>query len=83
MSHLDVIVRCDDEGDKHMVYIAPKEDDFPSEENPAAELEGDDNIVRFEKFGITIDSGVEYKWRVDCVEESKRRTGDVWHFTMK
>ena len=66
-----------------MVYIAPKDGEFPPEETPTAKLEGDDNIVSFEKFGIIIDSGVEYKWKVDCVEESKRRIGDVWHFTMK
>ena len=65
-----------------MIYISQKDDDFPPEDNPTAELEGNDNIVSFAKFDISIEPGKEYQWRVDCVQESKRRTGDVWYFTM-
>ena len=77
------IGRCNNEGDKHLVYIAPEDDEFPSEENPTAELQGDNNIVSFLKFDILINPNIEYKWRVDCVQETIRRTGDVWYFTMK
>ena len=65
-----------------MVYIAAKDEDFPPEDTPAAELQGDDNIVSFSRFDIQINQGIEYKWRVDCVQETMRRTGEVWYFTM-
>ena len=67
-----------------MVYIAQKDKDFPPNKNPTAELVGDDNIVSFSNIDITIKPGVQYKWRVDCVEgaTSNRRIGDTWDFTM-
>ena len=67
-----------------MVYIAPKDNDFPPKDEPTAELADDDNIVYLSDIDVTIESGEKYKWRVDCVEGTtmKRRTGDVWTFTM-
>ena len=68
-----------------MVYIVPKDNDFPPKDEPTAELIHDDNILYLSDIDVTIESGEKYKWRVDCVEgsdEMKRRTGDVWTFTM-
>ena len=67
-----------------MAYIALDNKDFPPVNQPTAELSGDDNIIALKDIVINISSGKLYKWRVDCVEgaTNKRRTGDVWHFTM-
>ena len=67
-----------------MVYISLKEEEFPLINNPTIELEGNDNIVSFDDISDKIISGVEYKWRVDCVEgiTKKRRQGDIWVFKM-
>ena len=67
-----------------MAYITLDTDDFPPVNQPTAELYGEDNIIAFENIDFTIKSGKLYKWRVDCVEgdTKKRRTGDVWRFTM-
>jgi len=80
--------RCNDEGDKHAIYIAQSDNDFPADDLPSAELAGDDNIVAFSGIDVQISSGVQYKWRVDCVkaatlkQASQRRTGETWTFTM-
>ena len=66
-----------------MVYVSLESEDFPSVDNPNMELSGDDNIIALQDLEITISSGELYKWRVDCVQNgNKRRSGDVWHFTM-
>lgn len=76
--------RCTDSTDRHLVYIANKEDEFPSVDNPTMELQGKDNIVSFADLQKEIVLGAEYKWRVDCVEgkTDERRQGDTWLFTM-
>ena len=75
--------RCNGKNDEHMVYVSLESEDFPSVENPSMKLSGDDNIIPLEDLDITISSGELYKWRVDCVPNgNKRRSGDVWHFTM-
>ncbi len=68
-----------------MVYVAKKDSDFPSNDEPSAEITGDNNVVVFEDIEFTIESGTEYKWRVDCLEgeTSIRRRGDTWAFTMQ
>ena len=78
------VCRCDDEVDKHSVYIARNNQDFPSLDKPSFELSGDDNIIPINAIDITINSGEPYKWRVDCVKgiNNMRITGDVWVFTM-
>ena len=67
-----------------MIYITPKEEEFPELDHPTIELGGNDNIVSFDDIENKIISGLEYKWRVDCVEgiTKKRRQGNVWVFTM-
>ncbi len=67
-----------------MTYISLDNDDFPPINQPTAELYGDENIIAFKDINVNIKSGKIYKWRVDCVEGAtkKRRTGDVWKFTM-
>ena len=66
-----------------MVYVSLESEDFPSADNPNMKLSGDDNMIPLEDLDITISSGELYKWRVDCVPNgNKRRSGDVWHFTM-
>ena len=75
--------RCNGKNDKHMVYVSLESEDFPSADNPNMKLSGDDNMIPLEDLDITISSGELYKWRVDCVPNgNKRRSGDVWHFTM-
>ena len=78
------IPRCTDSKDKHLIYIALKEDEFPPLDHPTITLKGDDNIVSFDDITVEINSGVEYKWRVDCLEAltEHRRMGDTWVFTM-
>jgi len=75
--------RCDDEGDKHMVYVSTKDGDLPPIDNPTAERIGNENIVTFDEIDVEITSGGEYKWRVDCVEGNMRRTGDIWMFKIQ
>ena len=81
---LMIIYRCDNENDKHVIYIAKKDVDFPPLDEPNLELFGSDNIVPLKNINVSIEAGEAYKWRVDCVESSsnKRREGDVWVFTM-
>ena len=74
--------RCDGEGDKHQIYVAPKNSDFPALDKPTAELFGEENIVAFDEIDVTIKDGEMYKWRVDCINGKNRRTGDIWVFTM-
>ena len=78
------IPRCTDSKDKHLIYVALKEDEFPPLDHPTIALEGDDNIVSFDDINVNINSGVEYKWRVDCLEAltEHRRMGDTWVFTI-
>ena len=79
---LNVCCRCDDEGDKHLIYVAPEDSDFPPLDQPTAELFGEDNIIALDEIDVTINHGAMYKWRVDCIDGNKRRSGDVWIFTM-
>ena len=62
-----------------MVYVAHSTEEFPSLDQPAIELIGDNNVVDLEDIDIKISSDEKYKWRVDCVEgpSNKRRKGDV------
>merc|ERR1712080_361608 len=77
--------RCTNEGDKHLVYVAEKDSDFPPNDEPTTEITADNNVVVFGDIIFTINPGTEYKWRVDCVEgeTSKVREGDTWSFTMQ
>ena len=71
-----------------MVYVSLNDEDFPSEDNPTAELSGDDNIIPLKNIDTEIIPGEAYKWRVDCVpstnvkKHKQRRTGKVWIFTI-
>ena len=67
-----------------MAYIAPETMDFPPDDQPTAELVDEENVIYLSDIDVTIEPGEKYKWRVDCVEGQtmKRRTGDVWTFTM-
>jgi len=76
--------RCDYGDYKHMIYLSLLNDDFPAVDNPTKVLFGNNNIVAFDQINVPIVPGERYKWRVDCVDETKdeRRTGDIWQFTM-
>ena len=67
-----------------MIYVAPNNKDFPPIDEPTKVLYGNNNIVALAEIEVPIISGDRYKWRVDCVEgkTNKRRTGDIWFFTM-
>ena len=77
--------RCTEEGDKHFVYVAEIDSDFPPNDDPTTETTGDNNVVVFDDIDLNIKSGTEYKWRVDCVEveTNKRRRGDTWSFILQ
>ena len=79
-----MLYRCNCEEDQHAIYISLEGDEFPPIDQPTDELFGEDNMISFSAIDIAIVSGESYKWRVDCVEgtNSKRRTGDVWIFTL-
>jgi len=79
-----MLIRCNKDDDKHLVYIAIQKDDFPPLDEPTAEMFGEDNIVVFDDISKEIFSGMKYKWRVDCLEvlKNERRKGDIWNFTM-
>jgi len=76
--------RCDEDGDKHLAYIALEASDFPPDDEPNAELLNGDNIIYLSEIDVEIVSGETYKWRVDCVkaEPKETRKGDTWTFTM-
>ena len=82
---LFTLIRCTNDEDKHMVYIAEKTSDFPSDDAPTTEMTGDNNVVVFAEIGFEVSTGTAYKWRVDCVEggSGNRRGGDIWEFSMK
>ena len=71
-----------------MVYVAMNGEDFPADDLPTAELSGEDNIVYLKDIDVEVSSGMDYKWRVDCVPSTnakqykQRRTGDTWIFTI-
>ena len=78
-------LRCTGENDKHLVYIAKDNQKFPILSKPTVELSGEENMVILRDLKMNIDSGKLYKWRVDCLEGQpryRRRTGNVWKFTM-
>ena len=79
-----MVCRCDNDEDRHMIYVANKNADFPAMDQPTSVLFGTDNIVPLNGLDISIESGEAYKWRVDCIEgvSNRRREGDIWVFTM-
>merc|ERR1712150_192190 len=77
--------RCNDDSDKHMVYISKSDDNFPPNDEPNTEMQGNGNVVVFKEIGFDVIPDVWYKWRVDCLKSStnKRIYSDIWHFKMK
>ena len=76
--------RCTGEDDKHMVYIAKKDEDMPALDEPTTEMSGEGNVIVFKDINFSVSPGEAYKWRVDCVEgeTQKRRKGATWKFTI-